>query len=94
MIFRICILPIICDLGNLEIMSCFASYFTVPCVVQSALLHSQPKSTVGTPAYIAPEILSRKEYDGKVPADSVFFLLLSLLTESFIDSFCFFMTNQ
>lgn len=36
------------------------------CVLQSSLLHSRPKSTVGTPAYIAPEVLSRHEYDGKV----------------------------
>ncbi|KAA8547228.1 hypothetical protein F0562_003908 [Nyssa sinensis] len=33
---------------------------------KSSLLHSQPKSTVGTPAYIAPEILLRQEYDGKI----------------------------
>ncbi|KAK4762437.1 hypothetical protein SAY87_013710 [Trapa incisa] len=32
---------------------------------KSSLLHSLPKSTVGTPAYIAPEILSHREYDGK-----------------------------
>ncbi|KAJ7944390.1 Protein kinase superfamily protein [Quillaja saponaria] len=33
---------------------------------KSSVLHSQPKSTVGTPAYIAPEVFSRQEYDGKI----------------------------
>ena len=36
------------------------------CVLQSAILDSQPKSTVGTPAYIAPEVLSRKQYAGEI----------------------------
>ncbi|KAI4377939.1 hypothetical protein MLD38_015491 [Melastoma candidum] len=31
-----------------------------------SLWHSQPKSLVGTPPYIAPEVLSDKEYDGKM----------------------------
>lgn len=33
---------------------------------KSSVLHSQPTSTVGTPAYIAPEVLMRQQYDGKV----------------------------
>lgn len=32
---------------------------------KSAVFDSQPKSTVGTPAYIAPEVLSRKQYVGE-----------------------------
>lgn len=67
----------ICDFGyskvNLSVVYAFLSIsvimfmsMSVPVVLQSALLHSQPKSTVGTPAYIAPEVLSRKEYNGKV----------------------------
>ncbi|KAG8068542.1 hypothetical protein GUJ93_ZPchr0005g15086 [Zizania palustris] len=33
---------------------------------KSSILHSRPKSAVGTPAYIAPELLYLQEYDGKI----------------------------
>lgn len=38
--------------------------FNLPTRLQSAVFDSQPKSTVGTPAYIAPEVLSRKQVRG------------------------------
>ncbi|PKA46946.1 Serine/threonine-protein kinase SAPK10 [Apostasia shenzhenica] len=47
----------ICDFGYSKVCSLF---------LQSSVLHSQPKSTVGTLAYIAPEVLLKKEYDGKI----------------------------
>uniref|UniRef100_A0A804ULQ9 Protein kinase domain-containing protein n=1 Tax=Zea mays TaxID=4577 RepID=A0A804ULQ9_MAIZE len=42
------------------------SYYLGIEVKQNPVLHSQPKSIVGTPAYIAHEVLLKKEYNGKV----------------------------
>ncbi|KAG6775835.1 hypothetical protein POTOM_019334 [Populus tomentosa] len=55
----------------------------------SSVLHSQPKSTVGTPAYIAPEVLLRQEYDGKVfqfSMDLILFRLDDTCWNSFVAS--------
>ena len=50
----------------LVLLFLISSVFLSFLIPQSSVLHSQPKSTVGTPAYIAPEVLLKKEYDGKV----------------------------
>ena len=55
---------------------------------QSSLLHSKPKSTVGTPAYIAPEVLSRREYDGKVSALICSSLLIIALQLGYLTIYC------
>lgn len=41
---------------------------------QSSVLDSEPKSTVGTRAYSAPEVLQHGGYDGKVFDGFVFLL--------------------
>lgn len=46
---------------------------------KSSVLHSQPNSTVGTPAYIAPEVLLRQEYDGKVKSSLIFYVEIVLV---------------
>jgi len=51
---------------TVQLGSCLASDVPFFGGVQSAVFDSQPKSTVGTPAYIAPEVLSRKQYDGEI----------------------------
>ncbi|XP_047324747.1 serine/threonine-protein kinase SRK2I-like [Impatiens glandulifera] len=43
------------------------------------VLHSQPKLTVGTPTYIALEVLLNKEYDGKSTVIHICLLFLDVL---------------
>ncbi|KAK2999590.1 hypothetical protein RJ639_023495, partial [Escallonia herrerae] len=47
------------------------------CHEMSSVLHLKPKSTVGTPACTAPEVLLRQEYDGKVTSCLAFITLRS-----------------
>ena len=47
---------------------------------QSFVLHSHPSLNVGTLAYITPEVLSNKEYDGKViKASGKLYFFLALI---------------
>ena len=41
----------------------FCRPYSVACL-QSAVLHSMPKSEVGSAKYVAPEVLSHRQYDG------------------------------
>ncbi|PHU04965.1 Serine/threonine-protein kinase SAPK7 [Capsicum chinense] len=52
---------------------------------KSSLLHSRPKSTAGTPAQIAPKVLSRREYDGKVVRKSLLLVAMYLYNWSLYD---------
>ena len=61
---KICVYTIEIKLTYLLIP--FPSLFSLYRYSKSAVFDSQPKSTVGTPAYIAPEVLSRKQYDGEI----------------------------
>ncbi|KAL9327687.1 hypothetical protein ACSQ67_002690 [Phaseolus vulgaris] len=56
----------ICDFGYSKVSLCFSRAFPGVSSGSSSMLHSQPNSTVGTPAYIAPEVLLNQEYDGKI----------------------------
>ncbi|KAM3204525.1 hypothetical protein P3L10_027934 [Capsicum annuum] len=52
---------------------------------KSSLLHSRPKSTAGTPAQIAPKVLSRRKYDGKVVRKSLLLVAMYLYNWSLYD---------
>ncbi|PAN21596.1 hypothetical protein PAHAL_3G479200 [Panicum hallii] len=61
---------------------------------KSSLLHSQPKSTVGTPAYIAPEVLMKNKYNGKVLSIPLCFKLPSDRRCYQPDNLCLLLDNR